>query len=371
MSLVRCTKCVMPTTRPDGVFDAEGVCAACRAYERRGEIDWDARRARFLEVISEHRRHPAYDCVIGSSGGKDSTYIVLKALELGLRPLVVTATTDILTDIGRRNLLNVRELGVDTLEFTPDPVVRRKIMRIALRDVGDIEWAEHCAIFGLPLRVAQDMGIGVVLYGENPQNEYSAGAAGAHEATVLDQRWREEYGGLLGLRPSDLVGREGITERDVWSYRWPEQSAVPVFGVFLGQFCPWDGWKNALLAQSHGFETWPTAVPGNGVNYESLDNATVGIHDRFKFLKYGFGRASDLASLHIRRGRMTREEGLAFVRRHDGRVPRRYLGYSLLEVLDEIDVTVIEYFDLEDRFANRAILEKVDDADQRWAVIDA
>lgn len=358
----------MPDTRPDGRFDGEGICFACRSYERRGEIDWTSRAQRFLEIIDFHRRHPAYDCVVGSSGGKDSTYIVLKALELGLRPLVVTATTDMLTPIGRRNILNLRELGLDTLEFTPDPVVRRKIMRIALREVGDIEWAEHCAIFGLPLRVAQDMGIRVVLYGENPQNEYSAGAAGAHEATVLDQRWREEYGGLLGLRPSDLVGREGITERDVWAYRWPAQSAVPVFGVFLGQFFAWDGWKNALLAQSRGFETWPTTVPGNGVAYESLDNAVVGIHDRFKFLKYGYGRASDIASLHVRRGRMTRDEALAFVARHDGVVPWSYLDFSLGEILTEIGLTPSEYFAIEDTFANQALLERVDDRERRWAL---
>ena len=344
----------MPHTRPDGRF-TDGVCGACLAFDRRASIDWPARREQFLDIIQQHKRHPVYDCVVGSSGGKDSHFITIKALELGLKPLVVTATTDILTDIGRRNILNLRELGVDSLEFTPNPVVRRTIMRIALEEVGDIEWAEHCAIFGLPLRMAQDLGIGIVLYGENPQQEISTGQGDAPNATILDRRWREEYGGLIGLRPDDLVGREGITKSDMWPYQWPPDRAVPVFGLWLGQFFEWDGQKNAFLAQSNGFETWPAAVVGDGVNYESLDNAVVGIHDRFKFLKFGFGRATDIASLLIRRGRLTRDEGLDFIRRHDGRLGRSYLGVSLESILSQIGLTMSEYLEIEDRFTNPAI----------------
>lgn len=360
----RCARCVMPDTRPDIRFDDEGVCGACRAYERRAKVDWAERRERFLRIMKAHRTHPAYDCVIGSSGGKDSHFIVLKALELGLRPLVVTATTDIPTAIGRRNLLNLRELGVDSLEFTPDPVVRRKIMRMALETVGDIEWAEHCAIFGLPLRIAQDMGINVVLYGENPQAEYSTGAGGAQDAFLLDQRWREEYGGLLGMRPSDLVGREGITEADMWCYRWPDvASSRPVNGVFLGQFFEWHGWKNALIAQTHGFRAYGQLVEGNLADYENLDNAVVGIHDYFGWLKYGFSRATVIASLLVRRGMLTRAEAAALAGRIDGRLSEIYVGVPLVEVLRQIGMTRDAFEACVDHFANRALLEKVND---RW-----
>jgi hypothetical protein len=84
-----------------------------------------------------------------------------------------------------------------------------------------------------------------------------------------------------------------------------------------------------MVAQAYGFETYHKTVEGSLVNYENLDNCQTGIHDYFKFLKYGFGRATDLACLHIRRGRLSRRDGIELVRRHDGRFPSEYLGCSL------------------------------------------
>jgi N-acetyl sugar amidotransferase len=348
----------MPDTRPDLRIDDRGICSACRAYEKRPNTNWSGQAMKFAALMKEHRgTHPVYDCVIGSSGGKDSTYIVLKALELGYHPLVVTATTDFPTDIGQRNIQNLKNIGVDTLEFTANPVVRRKLNRIALAMVGDIEWPEHALIFGIPVRIAQDMGIGVVLYGENPQSEYSGGP---QDAIVLDRRWREEFGGLLGLRPKDLVGVEGLTSADLWPYEYPPDTATPARGVFIGQFYEWQGWKNALFAQAHGFITYPRLVEGNLSNAENLDNAIVGIHDYFGFLKFGFGRATVMASLLIRRGQLTRDEGVQLSRLHDGAFPFNYLGVPLGRILDAIDMPQAQWMECVDRFANTNILDKTD-----------
>ena len=152
----------MPDTRPDIRFE-NGVCSACLAYERRPTIDWPEREREFHRLMKAHKTHPAYDCVVASSGGKDSHAIALKVRELGYRPLLVTATTDIPTDIGRRNLVNLKERGFDMVEFTPNPVVRRKLMRIALAEVGGIEWPEHAALFSPPVRVAKEMVAGELL----------------------------------------------------------------------------------------------------------------------------------------------------------------------------------------------------------------
>ena len=352
----------MPSTRPDIRMDEQGVCSACRAYERRPTVDWSARAADFQRLMAEQRGlyipHPVYDCVVASSGGKDSHFIAIKALELGYHPLVVTASTDFPTALGRRNIENLKNLGLDTLEFTPNPVVRKKLNRIGLEEVGDIEWPEHAAIFGLPVRIAQDMGIGIVLYGENPQSEYSGGP---QDAILLDRRWREEFGGLLGLRPKDLIGREGLTAADLWPYEYPLDSSLPVHGLFLGQFYEWHGMKNALIAQAHGFEAYPHVVEGNLVNFENLDNADVGLHDYFGFLKYGFGRATVMCSLYVRRGMLTRDEAVMLARRLDGHRPMSYLGVSLVSILRDIGLDWDRYLAIEDRFANGTILEKSDD----------
>jgi hypothetical protein len=118
---------------------------------------------------------------------------------------------------------------------------------------------------------------------------------------------------------------------------------------------PWDGYQNALYAQAHGFETFPRTVEGSLVDYENLDNHQTGIHDYFKFLKYGFGRATDIACSHIRRGRLTRADGLRLVQLHDGKFPWTYLGEPIEKVLDAIDLTLDEFVAVCDRFTNKRL----------------
>lgn len=354
-----CTRCVMPETKPDLKIDAEGVCSACRYFENRKAVDWAARRKELLQLVDKYRSKNAtnWDCIVPVSGGKDSTYQVIKMLELGLNPLCVTATTCYLTEIGRRNLANIKKLGVDSYEVTPNPVVRRRINRLGLRQIGDIAWPEHLTIFTTPVRVAVQLGVPLIIWGENSQNEYGGPAADAHN-NVLTRRWLEEFGGLLGLRVTDLVGQDGIEAKHLVAYTYPtdaELARVGVTGLFLGHYIPWDGFTNALIAQGAGFETYPFFVEGSSVNYENLDNALMGIHDYFKFTKYGFGRATDLVCMHMRRGRLDRHDALQIVKRHDGQFPWSYLGVKLEEILAEIDVPLEEFVKICDRFTNKRL----------------
>ena len=354
-----CRECVMPDTKPDLHIDEAGVCNACRSYKRRIDIDWDARKTELLTLLDRNRskNDSSYDCIVPVSGGKDSHFQVLKMLELGMTPLCVTATTDELSAVGRRNIENLKKLGVDYVEVTTNPVVRRRINRLALQQVGDISWPEHLTIFTIPVRIAVQMKIPLIVWGENSQNEYG-GPAAAAEGNILTRRWLEEFGGLLGLRVTDLIGHEEIRPKDLIMYTYPsneELSAIGVTGLFLGHYLPWDGYGNTLYAQAHGFETHHATIEGSLVNYENLDNIQTGIHDYFKFIKYAFGRASDLASMHVRRKRLTREDALRAVRLHDGRFPWTYLGYPLEDTLRAIDLTMDEFMRICDSFTNRKL----------------
>jgi hypothetical protein len=111
------------------------------------------------------------------------------------------------------------------------------------------------------------------------------------------------------------------------------------------------------LAKEHGFEPYSENVEGSFVNYENLDNHQTGIHDYFKFLKYGFGRASDIASLHIRRGIITREQGKAAIRDIDGKFPNTCLGKPLIDILKDIDLTLNEFETICDKFTNKSIFQ--------------
>ena len=354
-----CTRCVYPDTKPDLLFDEEGVCSACRSFESRATVDWEARRAELEALTARYRSADGgnYDCIVPVSGGKDSTYQVIRLLELNLNPLCVTATTDSLSDIGRRNIENIKCLGVDYLEMTTNPVVRRKMNRRCLTEIGDISWPEHVSIFTIPIRFAVKLGIPLIIWGENSQHEYGGPAAAAGKRT-LDRSWLEEFGGLLGLRVSDLKGVDGITARDLVPYTYPSDAELEksgVTGLYLGYFIPWDGLQNAMIAQSNGFETFPTMVEGSLANYENLDNYQTGIHDYFKYLKFGFGRATDIACNHIRRGRLRRDDALRMVENRDGTFPWTYLGHPIEEILGEIDMTLDEFLIVCDRFTNRNI----------------
>lgn len=354
-----CSHCLYPESKPDLHFDADGVCSACRNFMSRKEVDWEQRRKDFIALLAQYRSADGsnYDCVVPVSGGKDSTYQVLRLLEVGANPLCVTATTDSLSDIGRRNIENLKNLGVDYVEVTLNPKIRRQINRLSLIEVGDISWPEHVAIFTVPVRIAVQFGVRLIVWGENPQNEYG-GPAAAGGNNVLDRRWLEEFGGLLGMRVLDLADHAGIDRRHLLQYSYPsnaELTRVGTTGTFLGYYFPWDGYSNAMLAQANGFETFPTLVEGSLANYENLDNYQTGIHDYFKYLKYGFGRATDIACNHIRRGRLSREDAVRLVKMHDGLFPSTYLGRSLASILGEIDMSVDEFQAICDRFTNKQL----------------
>lgn len=356
-----CTKCIMPETKPDHWFDDDGVCCACNYYEERNEVDWEARSQELEEILDKYRSKDGsnYDCIIPCSGGKDSTYQTLTMLDMGMNPLCVTATTDRLSSIGRRNIENVKKLGVDYIEVSTNPVIRRRINKIALEQVGDISWPEHLTIFTIPVRIAVQHNVPLIIWGENTQNENGGPAADA-ENPNLTRRWLEEFGGLLGLRVTDLVGQEGIEKKHLIPYSYPSDedlARVGVTGIFLGHYKQWDGLSNALVAAAHGFESYPTIVEGSIVNYENLDNEQMRIHDYFKFLKYGYSRPTDWACWHIRRGRMSREQGVKLVRKHEGKFPWTYLGCDLEAILDEIDMTLEEFKAVCDRFTNKKIFK--------------
>jgi N-acetyl sugar amidotransferase len=355
-----CTSCLLPDTKPDLLLDKHGVCGACVAYFSRDAIDWDSRRDEFLKITSRYSKSGKWDCIVPVSGGKDSTWQVLKLLELGLRPLCVNATTCDETEIGRRNLRNIRNLGVDSVSYSPNPLIRKQMNKLGLELVGDISWPEHVGIFTIPVLAAVQFRIPLFVWGENSQNEYG-GPAASQQSPVLDRSWLEEFGGLVGLRVSDIPSLlPDIEVKHLGLYLYPtddELSNVGVTGLFLGHYFPWDGLANAIRAQGWGFESYGKTVEGSIVDYENLDNYQTGIHDYFKYLKFGFGRATDIASLHIRRGRITREEGLALVRKHDGRFPASYLGKALEEIIREIGLTEIEFADLCAKFTTLGIFK--------------
>ena len=344
--MIRCSRCVMPNTRPDTPF-VDGVCQACINYANRPSIDWEARGRALKELLDRHDGR----CIVPSSGGKDSTYQVMKLLELGADVTVVTARTCHLTHVGRMNIDNLAR-HARTIEVVPNMTVRAKLNRIGLEMVGDISWPEHVAIFTTPFNVAADLGIPLIFYGENPQDQYG-GPMGSEQAQQMTERWRSEFGGFLGLRPSDMEGQAGFTANDMRDYelnsRGPGEGRQEAH--FLGAYIPWDSHHNAKVAIEHGMVT-KLPTPANLWDFENLDNAQTGLHDHLMFKKYGYGRGCAQASVDVRAGRMDRTDALNWVNSHDHVYPETYMGISIDDIIDRIGISRGRLAALIDRFTN-------------------
>lgn len=349
-----CRRCLYPSTKPDLWFK-DGVCGACHSFDQRFKYDWTSGRDVFRELLIANKKNPRYDCIVPVSGGKDSTYQVWRVLKEGFNPLCVTAPTDQLTSLGRANIENLKSLGCDYVEISVNREVRRKINRHAFFSVGDIQWPEHLLIYTIPVRAAVQFQIPVILWGECPQREYGAGRPEDAYLKYFDRRVLEEYGSLNGLRVSDLLTIDGVADRDLYFYEYPSVDDVNTLGlkgIYLDNYFPWNGISNAVIAQSLGFKVSETNILGTIANYENLDNYVHGIHDYLKYLKFGFGRATDVACNLIRRGLLTREDACMLVGSHDGRYPSFYLDRTLNEILAYFQIGLQEFNDVCDDYTN-------------------
>lgn len=358
-----CTKCVMPDTRPDLRFDQEGVCDACRSFERKNEsIDWDARRREFETLLETHgNKNPAkYDCVIPVSGGKDSHLSLHYAKEVyGLKPLCVCFEPTLPTDIGRKNLANVSRLGVDLIHFKQNPIVYKKLIMEGFQRVGDMEWANHMGIWSVPVHFAIKFEVPFIFWGESPQLEYG-GAETVSETNKrqFNEDWLNDYGCLNGLRPQDMVDeKNGISLRDLQMYIYPSREDVEKWGgrgLFVGYYFKWNNLENISIIERMGFTRRRGRIEVSYTDHEKLDCLSMNLHDYLKYLKYGYGRATDSACIEIRNDEISRDEGVRLVEKYDGRYPKECVETFCEEFAISRDV-----FDaLCDPFINRALFEQ-------------
>lgn len=349
-----CKRCVMPDTKPDLFFNEQGVCDACVSAEDKNKVDWSSRRREFWDLCSWAKSQKRqYDCVIPVSGGKDSHYQTYKALEYGLKPLCVTFQPTLQTELGKANLNNLISLGIDHITVTPNPRVYKAMGLEAFRRIGDHEWPNHLGIFTTPIQVAVEKDIPLIIWGENSQLEYG-GPEQARKKQTLDRRWLEEFGGLLGNRPTDMLGVEGITEEDLVPYTYPsEKDMKGIRSVFLGYFFKWDARAQVEIIKQVGFQTHDGPVEGTYTDYENLDDAIVSIHDYFKYLKFGFGRATDHACIDIRNGRLTRPQAIELVKQYDGQISSATVGLFCAHY----DLSPDEFSQVVYKFMNRKLFE--------------
>tara|TARA_B100001971_G_scaffold116599_1_gene107357 strand:- start:2557 stop:3696 length:1140 start_codon:yes stop_codon:yes gene_type:complete len=352
-----CKKCIYSDTRPEQVFDEKGICDACLSAEKKNfEIDWEKRRKELVEILEQYRCKDGswWDCVIPCSGGKNSCFqAYIMKYEFGMNPLLANFIPCEMTEVGNKNLTFIRDLGFDIIQVGVNRKIYRQLSAKGFFDLGDCCWPEHIGIFTAPVRVAVQYNIPLIIWGENSQFEYG-GPASWRRKKYLNRNWLEQFQ-MLGYRISDLID-EGFNRKDLLSLEYPTEEKlkkVGVIGLFLGYYIFWDNKAQAERMIDMGFHVNPDGPCEGGYwNFENLDCKWIGgLHDYMKFLKYGYGRATDQLCNEIRLGRMDRDKALRLAKKLEGTPPKKFLQ----DYLQFIRCTEKEYEDNLDRFTNKKI----------------
>ncbi len=377
MSIKYCKKCLFPNTKPDLYFNDEDICDACLSADQKHSrnlldsdenINWDNRKKELDKILFEKKKHNGglYDCVIPVSGGKDSTWQVYVAKNiLKLTPLAVTFDQFDQTDTGIHNLKILREIGVDHIHITINPKIIKKLVKKGLELIGDPYWVNHVGMFTAPINIATKFQIPIVMYGENPQFEYGGPKENRHQM-IMDKRWRQEFSGMRGLREEDMIDEE-ISDTNLALLSYPNDKEIEnsnVSAFFLGYFMKWDPKEHTEFVKTLGWKPLQNPPEGSWSNNENCDMKFIDIRERIKYLKYGYGRATDQLNIQIRAGQIKRKEALEIVKKIDGNISET----NLKEFAEYIGLTVGKLEQTINSFVNSDIFEKDDNGEYKEIV---
>ena len=355
-----CRACVISNQRPSSVvefknrpsdakptiaFDDDGLCAACRYARIKEKINWRARERELFALCDRHRSTDGnYDCVVPGSGGKDSAFTahILK-YKYGMNPLTVTWTPHQYTEIGWQNFQRWIESGLDNILYSPNGRLHRLLTRLAFENLVH---PFQPFIIGQRMvgpRVSVLYNIPLVFYGEN-QAEYGNNIED-NERPTMDMSFfhagRRDLESLHlgGLPVNALINHHGVDLRDLNPYLPIDGDRLRKVGTevhYLGYYLKWDPQECFYYAAEHtGFQPNPERTEGSYSKYSSVDDLIDPLHYYTTYIKFGLGRATYDAAQEIRNGKITREEGVALVRRYDAEFPKKYFK----EILDYMGIT--------------------------------
>lgn len=350
-----CTECVYPALSAVPLeFDADGVCTGCQMSKVKMAIpdsEWSRRRDRLSELCAQARAgHESYDCIVAVSGGKDSYFQVhYITQELGLRPLLVTYDGNNWTEPGWRNAIRMREVfDVDHLFVRPSVRVLKALNRLAFYAMGDMNWHAHVGIMTVPMMAAVRFGVPLVFYGEHGYADLG-GQFSWDDYPEVTYRDRLEHF-ARGFEWTYFVGREGLTAQDLEIWKYPRDESIyklGLRGIFLGNYVKWEANEHGQdMMRRYGFESSDQPFDRTYRTMSNLDDMHEnGVHDYLKYIKFGYGRATDHACKDIRAGMISRDQAIDLVRKYDPVKPsdlQRWLTY--------VDMTEAEFDAVADTF---------------------
>lgn len=351
-----CKSCILPNSRPNLYINSDGICNACLSHSKKKKVNWKIRNKNFLKIIKKIKsKKNKYDCLIPVSGGKDSTWQVITALKHKLKPLCVTWKTPARNQIGKQNLNNLINLGVDHIDFTINPKVEKIFVLKSFKKLGNPALPMHMALHSIPLQIAISMKIPLIIWGENSADEYGS-VDKKLEGAFLTNSWRKKFGVTNETKAIDWIDKD-LSKKDLSPYILPsekDKKKSKVMEVFLGYFFKWDPEKIYSIAKKYGFKS-SNKIKTGLYNYADIDDEYfIPVHHWMKIYKFGFTRLYDNLSLEIRNKRITRDKALEIVKKEKHAIPinqiKKFCKYT--------EISLKQFFMITEKFRNKKIWSK-------------
>ena len=364
-----CTKCVMSNQRPTSAiefkhtkeskkttmhFDEDGVCDACRTAEIKDGIDWGMREEELIKLLDKHRKNDgSYDCLVPGSGGKDSAYQahVLK-YKYNMNPLTVTWPPILYTDYGLQNWKNWLDSGFDNISFYRNGKVMKLLTKLSIENLLHPFQTFILGQKNFAPKIAAQYGINLIFYGEN-EAEYGNPLAD-NMSSLRDKSYfsfenlDEIY--LAGVSIKELMENYGVRLSDLMAFlptKIEDLDKANIEVHYLGYYLKWTPQEVYYYAvENTGFKARPHRTQGTFSKYSGIDDKIDDLHFYTTYIKFGIGRTTYDASQEIRNKHLTREEGVALVKRFDGEFPDRYFN----DVMEYVGMEPEYFHELCDKF---------------------
>ena len=355
-----CKNCINNSQRPRITFDKRGWCNACQWSEEKKKLDWNKRKKELTSILKRYKSNGNYDCIIPVSGGKDGSYVAHKLRdELGLKPLTVTSRPPLETSIGQKNIIKFLEQNFDHVHVTANYKAMRRLNKLGFIKKGSPYYGWLVSIFSVVMKVALQNKINLIFYAEDGEIEYGGSTKNKNKA-IFDAKYMiKNYfeGGY-----NEILKESKLSKKDLYWFELPENEVKKskISLTHWSYFEPWDSYRNYLVSkEKFNLHEKEDQNPGTFTNFAQNDQALYSLHTYLMYLKFGFGRATQDVGIEIRRGAMTRDQGINLANLYDNHYPEEFVD----KYLEYYEMSRKEFDDVIDYWANKKIFKKVKN---RW-----
>lgn len=353
-----CSNCLAMSTRPRITFNERGWCNACVWMQEKKSLNWDNRHKELEQLLCKHRRKDGrFDVIVPVSGGKDGSYVAhnLKH-KYGMNVLALTVTPALPLEIGELNLKAFVDSGYNHITINPDIKAMQKLNKIGLIEMGFPYYGWLVSIQSAVVRMASQLGIGLIFYGEDGEVEYG-GTTETSKDPIYDVNYMKKI--YLEAGYEKVLNSSELSENELFFFRFPNNEELGSSTIDIthwSYFENWDPYRNYLSAKKHcGLIEADNSNSGTFTNFSQNDQALYSLHTYFMYLKFGFGRANQDACIEVRRGAMDRKQALNLVNLYDGKFPDEFVD----TYLDYYKITRSDFDFVIDRWTNKELFEKI------------